>query len=157
MALVGTSEAGAVDPAVGDRMTGGTSAARQGHGPDAVRAGRTPPRLLAPFVASRLGRRPAFAVFCVASLGVTALLSTACCPSATARRCSRTHILFTGIYHWRFYGWFPLYLPELFPTACARPARASATTPAACCRRRRAGAGQLWPPSTAATRAPAPP
>jgi MFS family permease len=69
--------------------------------------------LLAPLIGARLGRRPAFFILCLASLlicGVTfrtvvsytmAFLGLAFCMS-----------LFTA----SFYGWFPLYFPELFPT-----------------------------------------
>jgi MFS transporter, SHS family, sialic acid transporter len=67
----------------------------------------------APFIGARLGRRPAYFLLCLASLGLcgfmfrcihefgsTFLVLTFLVAAATAS----------------FYGWFPLFFPELFPT-----------------------------------------
>jgi MFS family permease len=69
--------------------------------------------LLAPLIGARLGRRPAYFLLCLASFGVCAF---------TFRAISS----YSGVFlAWAFvmslttasfYGWFPLYLPELFPT-----------------------------------------
>lgn len=69
--------------------------------------------LVAPLIAARLGRRPAYFLLCLCSLGLCAwlfravhafnavfLLGAFAVSAATAS----------------FYGWFPLYLPEIFPT-----------------------------------------
>lgn len=69
--------------------------------------------LLAPLIGARFGRRPAYCVLCVASLLVCGTLF-------------RTVTHFDGTFlAWAFvvsgatasfYGWFPLYFPEMFPT-----------------------------------------
>jgi len=69
--------------------------------------------LLAPLIGARLGRRPAYFLLCLTSLAVCAVTF-------------RTTVNYTSVFlAWSFlmslttasfYGWFPLYLPELFPT-----------------------------------------
>jgi MFS transporter, SHS family, sialic acid transporter len=69
--------------------------------------------LLAPLIGARLGRRRAFFLLCVASFAICAFTF-------------RTVVLYTAAFLWlaffmsmataSFYGWFPLYFPELFPT-----------------------------------------
>jgi MFS family permease len=69
--------------------------------------------LLAPLLGARFGRRPAFFLLCLASLVVCAVTF-------------RTIVMYTSAFLGlaflmslctaSFYGWFPLYLPELFPT-----------------------------------------
>ena len=61
----------------------------------------------------RFGRRPAYFVLCVLALGVTTYLF----------RFTRFYdleffifVLLAGAFTGAFYGWLPLYLPELFPT-----------------------------------------
>jgi MFS family permease len=69
--------------------------------------------LLAPLIGARIGRRPAYFLLCLASVSV----------------CATTFRIITAygvpLLAWSFamslttasfYGWFPLYLPELFPT-----------------------------------------
>ncbi|MBN2506606.1 MAG: MFS transporter [Verrucomicrobia bacterium] len=69
--------------------------------------------LLAPLLGARLGRRPAYFLLCLASLAVCAVVF---------RSIHAYSWVFLG---WSllisattasFYGWFPLYFPELFPT-----------------------------------------
>ena len=69
--------------------------------------------LIAPIVGGRIGRRPAYFGLCLGSLVVCAILF----------RCLHEYnnlFLFmsflTGLFTAAFYGWLPLYLPELFPT-----------------------------------------
>ena len=69
--------------------------------------------LIAPLIGARIGRRPAYFLLCVSSLTVCAVIFRAfdsytgpflaCCFLASFTTAS-------------FYGWFPLYFPELFPT-----------------------------------------
>jgi MFS family permease len=69
--------------------------------------------LIAPLVGGRIGRRPAFFGLCLLSLLVCGYLF---------RTLTQYDALFvatvfaTGCTTAAFYGWFPLYLPELFPT-----------------------------------------
>jgi SHS family sialic acid transporter-like MFS transporter len=69
--------------------------------------------LLAPLIGARLGRRPAFFLLCLASLmvcGVT--FRTVTLYTSGFLVLSLLISLCTA----SFYGWFPLYFPELFPT-----------------------------------------
>jgi MFS family permease len=69
--------------------------------------------LLAPLLGARLGRRPAFFLLCLASFASCAFTF-------------RTIVVYSTVFLWlgfimsfstaSFYGWFPLYFPELFPT-----------------------------------------
>jgi len=69
--------------------------------------------LLAPLIGALLGRRPAYFLLCLTSLAVCAFTF-------------QTVTRYTDAFLWlalamslttaSFYGWFPLYLPELFPT-----------------------------------------
>jgi len=70
--------------------------------------------LVAPLLANRLGRRPSFFALCFASLAITAVLFRSLPESYDARLLGV--IFLTGAFTGSFYGWFPLYLPELFPT-----------------------------------------
>ncbi len=69
--------------------------------------------LLAPLIGARLGRRPAYFLLCLASLGVCAYTFRAINSySGVFLAWAFVMSLTTA----SFYGWFPLYLPELFPT-----------------------------------------
>lgn len=69
--------------------------------------------LAAPFVGARFGRRPAYFLLCLVSLGLCAVLfRTVAAYGATFLALSFA----VGAASASFYGWFPLYLPELFPT-----------------------------------------
>ena len=69
--------------------------------------------LLAPLMGARLGRRPAYFLLCLVSV------------AASGTMFRTVSVYDTGFLVWSFtmslttasfYGWFPLYLPELFPT-----------------------------------------
>ena len=67
----------------------------------------------APLIGARLGRRPAYCLLCLASCGLCAILFR------TVNEYGGVFLLFTflvGAATASFYGWFPLYFPELFPT-----------------------------------------
>lgn len=69
--------------------------------------------LLAPLIGARIGRRPAYFLLCLASVVVSAV---------TFRGLTSYGMVFLGmsllmsLTTASFYGWFPLYFPELFPT-----------------------------------------
>lgn len=68
---------------------------------------------IAPFVGSKLGRRPAYFLLCLASLAVCAFMfRTISTYGSSFLACAFVVSACTA----SFYGWFPLYLPELFPT-----------------------------------------
>ncbi len=67
----------------------------------------------APLIGARLGRRPAYSLLCLASCGFCALLFR------TVHEYGPVFLGLTflvGASTASFYGWFPLYFPELFPT-----------------------------------------
>jgi MFS family permease len=69
--------------------------------------------LLAPLMGARLGRRPAYFLLCLGSFGVCAItFRTATDYTGSFLALSFAMSLTTA----SFYGWFPLYFPELFPT-----------------------------------------
>ena len=59
------------------------------------------------------GRRPVFFILCLSSLAVCACLYRGGLPYGTA---FQFLVFLAGMTTASFYGWFPLYLPELFPT-----------------------------------------
>ncbi len=69
--------------------------------------------LLAPVVGGKIGRRPAFFGLCLFSLLVCAFLFRTLTEYNTLFIAT---VFVTGCMTAAFYGWFPLYLPELFPT-----------------------------------------
>lgn len=69
--------------------------------------------LLAPLIGARLGRRPAYFLLCLASLVVCAFTFRAFAHYSTSFLAIAFVMSLTTA---SFYGWFPLYLPELFPT-----------------------------------------
>jgi SHS family sialic acid transporter-like MFS transporter len=69
--------------------------------------------LIGPLVGGKIGRRPAFFGLCASSLVVCQFLYRYFDQYGPALVVT---IFFTGFCTAAFYGWFPLYLPELFPT-----------------------------------------
>ncbi len=62
-----------------------------------------------------LGRRVSFALLCLASMGLALVLYTTCTPyPMNARFLALVCLVFIPTI--AFFGWLPLYLPELFPT-----------------------------------------
>ncbi|HXI51397.1 MAG TPA: MFS transporter, partial [Candidatus Saccharimonadales bacterium] len=69
--------------------------------------------LLAPLLSARLGRRPVYFLLCLASLGACAYTFR----SVTQYDARFLELGFcVSLATASFYGWFPLYFPELFPT-----------------------------------------
>lgn len=69
--------------------------------------------LIAPLVGARIGRRPAYFGLCLLSLGACAVLFRGFNSFSVA---FLLMVGVTGTVTAAFYGWLPLYLPELFPT-----------------------------------------
>jgi SHS family sialic acid transporter-like MFS transporter len=69
--------------------------------------------IIAPLIGGRFGRRPVFFGLCVCSFAVCQLLFRAF-HSYTSGFCWA--VFAVGFFTAAFYGWLPLYLPELFPT-----------------------------------------
>jgi SHS family sialic acid transporter-like MFS transporter len=113
IALIGTWGAVQWLPLWADQLVAGGNPAAKADTQMTQAFGAIGGALVAPFIGSRLGRRPAFFLLCLASLLVcgvmfrvvntygTGFLVAAFISSATTAS---------------FYGWFPLYFPELFPT-----------------------------------------
>ena len=113
VALIGTWGSVQWLPAWADQMTGGRVQSAKAWTQLLIAAGAVIGSVAAPLVGGRFGRRPAYFLLCLSSL--------ACCG-----------FLFRGVDAYgplflvmvflvggctaAFYGWLPLYLPELFPT-----------------------------------------
>jgi MFS family permease len=69
--------------------------------------------LLGPLVGGLLGRRPAYFLLCLLSLVVCGVLFRGL---AEYNATFKVMTYLAGLATAAFYGWFPLYLPELFPT-----------------------------------------
>ena len=69
--------------------------------------------LLAPLVGARLGRRPAYFLLCLGSLITCAIMFRAVTAFGPVFLLVSAAVSLTTA---SFYGWFPLYFPELFPT-----------------------------------------
>lgn len=69
--------------------------------------------LIGPLIGGRFGRRPAFFLLCLASFVTCQFLFRNFSEYTTPLIVT---VFFAGLFTAAFYGWFPLYLPELFPT-----------------------------------------
>jgi MFS family permease len=69
--------------------------------------------LVAPVLGARLGRRPAFFLLCLSSLLLCAFMFRGVTQFGTTFLITA---FLVGVATASFYGWFPLYFPELFPT-----------------------------------------
>jgi SHS family sialic acid transporter-like MFS transporter len=114
MALVGSWGSVQWIPLWVDQITGGQRPEAKAIAQMLSMLGAATGGLLAPLVAQRLGRRRAFFVFCLLALAATAVLFRVM-PERYGPALLGT-IALTGVATATFYGWFPLYLPELFPT-----------------------------------------
>ena len=113
VALIGTWAAVQWMPLLADQLVAGHNPAAKANTTILLAVGAIIGSFCAPFVGARIGRRPAYFLLCLVSLvlcqvffwravayGPVFLLASVCIGLVTAS----------------FYGWFPLYLPELFPT-----------------------------------------
>jgi len=69
--------------------------------------------LVAPFLGARIGRRPAFFVLCLSSLFLCGFMFRGITHFGASFLITA---FFVNVATASFYGWFPLYFPELFPT-----------------------------------------
>ena len=114
IALVGTWGSVQWLPAWADQMTHGHSRYAKGLTQVLTAAGAVVGCFLGPWLGSRLGRRPAYFLLCLLSLATCAGLFR------LVRDYGPWFLVMTflvGTATAAMYGWLPLYLPELFPTA----------------------------------------
>jgi SHS family sialic acid transporter-like MFS transporter len=113
IALIGTWGSIQWIPLWVDQLTGGTNPAAKANAQMASAYGAIVGCLLGPLVGGRIGRRLAFFTLCLGSFII--------CQSMYRFFDSYSAMLIVmiflaGMFTAAFYGWFPLYLPELFPT-----------------------------------------
>ncbi len=112
VALLGTWGATQWAPSWADQLTGGAQHARE-HTQIWLAAGAIVGTIAAALCGDWLGRRVTYCLFCILSLGsvyALFLLNTGYGPGFLASA------FFAGVCTASFYGWLPLYLPELFRT-----------------------------------------
>ncbi len=113
VALIGTWGSVTWLPLWADQMVGGLRPMAKAHTQIVQAIGSIAGCVIAPMVGARFGRRPAYFLLCGASLGVCALLFHTVSEYGTV---FLVYAFFVNAATASFYGWFPLYLPELFPT-----------------------------------------
>ncbi len=113
IALIGTWGSVQWLPAWADQLAGSSDPGAKGTTQILSALGAVLGCLLGPWLGGRMGRRPAYFLLCLASL-------TACgCLFRLVGHYGPTFlvlVLAVGTATGAFYGWLPLYLPELFPT-----------------------------------------
>jgi MFS transporter, SHS family, sialic acid transporter len=113
VALIGTWGSVQWIPFWVDQITGGTMPVAKANVQMASAYGAIVGSLLGPLVGGKIGRRPAFFGLCLGSFIVCQFLFR----TFTEYNSQLIATVFvTGFFTAAFYGWFPLYLPELFPT-----------------------------------------
>ena len=113
VALIGTWGSVQWIPVWVDKMAGATDPGAKAVAQMASAWGAILGCLLGPLAGGKAGRRPAYFGLCLASLVVTQFLFRSF-DSYTAGLV--VTVFLAGACTAAFYGWFPLYLPELFPT-----------------------------------------
>jgi MFS family permease len=113
IALIGTWGSVQWLPAWADQMTQGKAANAKGLTQLCVSIGAVVGCFAGPLAGGRIGRRPAYFLLCVASLLLCGYLFR-CVDHYSARFLVISGLI--GAATASFYGWLPLYLPELFPT-----------------------------------------
>jgi MFS family permease len=113
VALVGTWGSVQWLPAWADKLTGGQSHTAKGLTQTLSAIGAVIGCFIGPLIGGRIGRRPAYFLLCLASLITCGFLFRSI---DTYGPLFLTMVLLVGGCTAAFYGWLPLYLPELFPT-----------------------------------------
>ena len=113
VALIGTWGSVQWIPLWVDKMTGGTMPVAKANVHMASAYGAIIGSLIGPLVGGRIGRRPAFFGLCLGSFLICQFLFRTFTEYNSALIAT---VFFAGLFTAAFYGWFPLYLPELFPT-----------------------------------------
>jgi MFS family permease len=113
VALIGTWSAVQWMPLWADQLVGGKIPSAKANTTMLLAIGAIVGSLCAPFLGARIGRRPAYFLLCLLSLGLCAVVFR------TVHSYGPEFLILSvavGGITASFYGWFPLYLPELFPT-----------------------------------------
>jgi len=113
IALIGTWGSVQWIPLWVDKMTGGTQPQAKALAQIYSSLGAVAGGFMGAWVAGGIGRRPAYFGLCLASLLLCGLLFRGFHAYGAA---TLLMIFFVGCTTAAFYGWLPLYLPELFPT-----------------------------------------
>ncbi|HOC55973.1 MAG TPA: MFS transporter [Verrucomicrobiota bacterium] len=113
VALIGTWGSVQWLPLWADQMTGGQNPAAKAMAQILVSAGAILGSLAGALVAGRIGRRPAYFALCLLSLLLCGWLFRGVNHYGAA---FLVMVTLVGAATAAFYGWLPLYLPELFPT-----------------------------------------
>jgi SHS family sialic acid transporter-like MFS transporter len=113
VALIGTWGSVQWIPLWADKMTAGVVDGAKATAHLVSSLGATVGSLMAPILLGRMSRRVGYSVLCLLSLGVCAVLFRT---QTTFGTMFLVWVALTGAATAAFYGWFPLYLPELFPT-----------------------------------------
>jgi len=113
VALIGTWGSVQWLPLWADKMAGKTLPQVKGITMFTMSAGAIFGCFVGPWIGARMGRRPAYFILCLASLISCGVLFR------TVTEFNTSFLIGTfivGTFTAAFYGWLPLYLPELFPT-----------------------------------------
>lgn len=113
IALIGTWGSIQWLPAWADQLTNGQVKHAKGLTQTLSAAGAILGCFIGPLIGGRLGRRPAYFLLCLASLCTCGLLFRGVDAYGPW---FLTLVFLTGSTTAAFFGWLPLYLPELFPT-----------------------------------------
>jgi SHS family sialic acid transporter-like MFS transporter len=113
IALIGTWGTVQWLPAWADQLAGRTNPSAKANTQMLSALGAIVGAWFAPFIGARLGRRPAYFLLCFASFVVCAGLFRFVHEFASM---FLAMTFLVGASTASFYGWFPLYFPELFPT-----------------------------------------
>jgi SHS family sialic acid transporter-like MFS transporter len=113
VALIGTWGSVTWVPLWADKLVGATNPTAKADAQMLQGLGAIVGSLLAPLVGAILGRRFTYFLLCLASLGVSAIMFRTISEYGTMFLAMSFLLSATTA---SFYGWFPLYLPELFPT-----------------------------------------
>ena len=113
MALIGTWGSVQWLPLWADKMMAGAVEGAKATAHTVSALGATVGSLMAPILLGQMSRRWSYSLLCVLSLGVCAVLFRT---QTEFNAMFLTLVCLTGATTAAFSGWFPLYLPELFPT-----------------------------------------
>lgn len=114
IALIGTWGSVQWLPAWADQLTHGQNGNAKGLTQSLTGIGAILGCFVGPWIGARMGRRPAYFLLCLGSLGACAVLFRGVSDYGLS---FQIMTFMVGASTAAMYGWLPLYLPELFPTA----------------------------------------